>query len=421
MTNYVISGATTPSGKTGTYFVADGVFVEDEPANSLHIDADGLIVLPGLVDMHTHLRQPGREDAETVASGTAAAAKGGFTAVCAMANTTPVTDTPEGIELVAMLGRHEGKAQVVPVGAITKNMEGKVLAEMGLMAQTSAKPRLFSDDGKCVMDALLMRRAFEWVKPFDGVLAQHCQDANLAGPAACCDEGEVSARLGLGGWPWAAESSIIARDAQLAELTGARYHAMHVSTAEALDVVRWAKQRGIQITAEATPHHLFLSSELLAGYDTTYKVNPPLRSSEDIEALRQGVLDGTIDIIATDHAPHAPQDKDHSFTDAKPGMVGLEQALAVIMEVFVNPGLLGWEDVARLMSANPAKIARIEGQGRPIAPGEPANLVLIDPSRRAVVNREESASKSRNNPYHGIELPDPVVMTMWAGRLTYQR
>ncbi len=421
MTDYLICGAKTAEGVTGDFAVSNGVFVDEAPLGAEKIDADGLIILPGLVDMHTHLREPGREDAETVETGTKAAARGGFTAVLAMANTSPVTDTPEEAEFVAMLGRKNGSAEVIPVGSVTKNLEGKELSEMGLMARSAAKTRLFSDDGHCVMDSLLMRRALEWIKPFKGVIAQHCQDSSLAGADACCDEGEVSSKLGLGGWPWVAEASIVARDAMLAELTGSRVHAMHMSTAEAIDVVRWAKKRGAMITAEATPHHLFLDSSLLESYDTRYKVNPPLRSQEDIEALRDAVVDGTIDIIGTDHAPHAPQDKDHSFTDARPGMLGLEQALAVVMEIFINTGRLDWTDVVRLMSRRPAEIAQLEGQGRPIAVGEPANLVLIDPTARAVVDANKSASKSRNNPYHGIDLPDPIVATMWAGRFTYRK
>lgn len=421
MSDYLICGAKTADGKTGDFAISNGMFVESPAAGAQKIDADGLFILPGLVDMHTHLREPGREDAETVETGTMAAAAGGYTAVCAMANTTPVTDSPEKAEFVQMLGKSHGYAQVVPVGAITKDLAGKELAEMGLMAKSDANVRLFSDDGKCVMDSLLMRRALEWVKPFDAVVAQHCQDLDLADAQACCDEGEISSTLGLGGWPAAAESVIVARDALLAEATDSRIHAMHISTAEAIDVVRWAKKRGIKITAEATPHHLLLDSSRLCSYDTTFKVNPPLRSTSDIEALREAVIDGTIDVIATDHAPHAPQDKDHSFTDAKPGMLGLEQALAVMIELFINSGKLDWPDLVKLMSTRPARIAQIDGQGLDIAVGNPANLVLVDPNARAVVNAERSKSKSRNNPYHGLELPDPVVATMWAGRITYQK
>lgn len=417
--NYTITGVTLPCGTRTDLHIADGCIVEDAPTGAEVIDADGLVALPGLVDPHTHLREPGREDAETVASGSRAAARGGYTAVCAMANTEPVTDTAETAEHILELGEQAGLAQVAPIGAITKGLAGKELAELALMHRSRATVSMFSDDGKCVMNAQIMRRAFEWVKPFDGVLAQHAQDANLAGPGACCHESEISGRLGLGGWPPVAEAAIIARDVMLAEATGARLHVCHVSSVEGVDVVRWAKQRGIRVTAEVTPHHLLLGTERVESYDTTFKVNPPLRTSEHREALLEGLCDGTIDMIGTDHAPHAPQDKDHAFIDARPGMLGLEQALSVVMEVALER--LGWEGVADRMSYAPAALAKLEGQGRPVAVGEPANLVLVDPSARAVVDKEQSASISRNNPYDGLELPDPVQLTMWGGKVTYRR
>ena len=420
-TNYVVSGAQLADGTRGDLFISEGLLVDERPSAAETIDADGLIALPGLVDLHTHLREPGREDAETVESGSLAAARGGFTCVHAMANTQPVTDTAENAEHIADLGRAAGHVQVVPIGAITKGLEGKELAELGLMHQSRAAVRVFSDDGKCVMDSALMRRAFEWVKPFDGVLAQHAQDAGLAEPGACCHEGELSGRLGLAGWPPVAESVIIARDVQLAEATGSRLHVCHVTTAEGIDVIRWAKARGINVTAEATPHHLYLSTSEVIGYDTVYKVNPPLRTDEHIEAIQAALADGTIDIVGTDHAPHAPQDKDHAFADAKPGMLGLEQALSVVMETMVSTGRLDWDGVADRMSAAPARIGRTAGQGRPLAVGEPANLVLVDPTRRATVDKNASASLSRNNPYHGRDLPDPVELTMWQGRVTHRR
>lgn len=417
--NHRIIGATLPDGTITDLFVADGVLVAEAPSDAETIDATGLIALPGLVDMHTHLREPGREDAETVESGTLAAARGGFTAVCAMANTQPVTDTAEKAEHILGLGERAGHAQVVPIGAISEGLRGEKLAELALMHRSKARVQMFSDDGVCLMDAQLMRRALEWVKPFDGLIAQHAQDARLAGPAACCHESEISGRLGLGGWPPVAEAVIIARDVMLAEATGSRVHICHISTAEGVDVVRWAKQRGIRVTAEVTPHHLLLGTELLESYDTTFKVNPPLRTAEHREAIREALIDGTIDVVGTDHAPHAPQDKDHAFVDARPGMLGLEQALAVIMEVAGNE--LGWEGIADRMSIAPARIAGISGQGRPLAVGEPAHLVLVDPARRAVVDRQRSASRSRNNPYDGLELPDPVELTMYRGRITYRR
>ncbi len=423
MNQLLVTGAATAEGVRGDLFITHGVFADPREAGPgvERIDADGLIALPGLVDLHTHLREPGREDAETVATGTLAAARGGFTCVHAMANTDPVTDTAEAAEHVAALGDREGHCQVVPVGAVTKNLAGQELAELGLMAMSRARVRVFSDDGRCVDDSLLMRRALTYVKPFDGVIAQHSQDPRLAGPGACCHESELSGRLGLPGWPAQAESVVIARDVQLAELAGSRLHVCHVSTAEGVDVIRWAKRRGIRVTAEATPHHLLLDTSCVEGFDTTFKVNPPLRTGEHLEAIREALADGTIDTVGTDHAPHARQDKDHPFDVALPGMLGLEQALAVVMEVMVNTGRMDWPTLVARMSSTPAAIGRVAGQGRPVAVGEPANLVLVDPAARAVVDRDASASRSRNNPYHGRDLPDPVVATLWAGRVTYRR
>lgn len=421
MSATTLRGVQLPDGTRTDLHLAGGVIVDEEPSGAEVIDCDGLLALPGLVDPHTHLREPGREDAETVLSGSEAAARGGFTAVCAMANTQPVTDTAEKAEHVHDLGLKANLVDVVVIGAISKGLKGEELSEMGLMHRSRARVTMFSDDGMCLMNPQLMRRALEWVKPFDGVIAQHSQDSFLAGPGACCHEGELSGRLGLGGWPPVAESSIIARDAMLAEATGSRLHVCHITTAEGVEVVRWAKQRGIRVTAEVTPHHLLLGTEELAGYDTVYKVNPPLRTPEHIEALRAGLADGTIDVVGTDHAPHAPQDKDHAFVDAKPGMLGLEQALSVIIETMVTPGRLTWEQVADRMSHAPAKVASLTGQGRPLAVGEPANLVLFDPERMATVDKAQSRSLSRNNPYHGRTLPDPVEATFLRGRQTYRR
>ena len=307
------------------------------------------------------------------------------------------------------------------MGSVTKNLAGEQLSEMGLMNRSAAAVRMFSDDGRCVMDPLMMRRALTYAKTFDAAVAQHAQDSRLAGPGACCHESEISGRLGLPAWPAQAESTIIARDVQLAELSGGRLHVCHVSTAEGVEVIRWAKARGISVTAEVTPHHLYLGTREVEGYDTVYKVNPPLRTDEHIEAVREALADGTIDMVGTDHAPHARQDKDHPFDIALPGMLGLEQALAVVLEVMVSTGRLDWAALVDRMSSAPAALIRSGTQGRPLAMGEPANLVLVDPSGRAVIDREASASKSRNNPYHGRELPDPVVATVWAGRVTYRR
>ncbi len=427
MSGLLVTGASVLGEGTTDLYVVDGRFADpssadrDTSGDIERVDAVGLIVLPGLVDLHTHLREPGREDAETVETGTLAAARGGYTAVLAMANTTPVTDTGEAAEHLLELGRRHGHCQVVPIGAVSKGLAGSELAELGLMTRGAARVRVFSDDGSCVTDARLMRRALEYVRAFDGCIAQHAQDPALAGPDACCHEGEISGRLGLPGWPSAAEATIVARDVALAELTGSRVHVCHVSTAETVDVLRWAKARGIDVTAEVTPHHLLLTTDEVTSYDPTYKVNPPLRPSEHVDAVRAALADGTIDAVATDHAPHARHDKEHAFVDARPGMLGLETALAVVIETMVTPGRLSWSRVADVMSFAPARIARLEEQGRPTAIGEPANFVLVDPTARAVVDRDRSASLSRNNPWHGRDLPDPVVATYWNGRPTYRR
>lgn len=422
MRDLLITGAALADGTTGDVGVRDGVFVAaGDVRDPERIDADGLLVLPGLVDPHTHLREPGREETETVATGTAAAARGGFTAVHAMANLDPVTDTAEAAEYLAALAARTVSAEVVVVGSVTKGLGGEQLSEMGLMHASAAGVRMFSDDGRCVMDPLVMRRALTYAKTFDAVIAQHAQDTRLAGAGACCHESEISGRLGLPGWPAQAESTIIARDVELAELSGGRLHVCHVSTAEGVEVIRWAKRRGIAVTAEVTPHHLYLGTREVEGYDTTFKVNPPLRTDEHIEAVREALADGTIDMVGTDHAPHAREDKDHPFDIALPGMIGLEQALGVVVETMVDTGRLDWPTLVERMSFAPARLTRSATQGRPIAAGEPANLVLVDASARSVVDRDASASKSRNNPYHGRDLPDPVVATVWAGRVTHRR
>jgi len=379
------------------------------------VDADGLIALPGFVDLHTHLREPGREDAETIATGSAAAAAGGFTAVLAMANTTPVTDTAEAAEHIFDLGRKSGLVDVQPVGAVTAGLAGMELAELGLMARSRARVRVFSDDGRCVADARVMRRALEYVKPFGGVITQHSQDPDLAGAQACCHEGELSGRLGLPGWPGVAEEVIVARDVLLARHTGSRVHVAHVSTAGSVEVIRWAKAQGIAVTAEVTPHHLLLTTELLRGYDPVYKVNPPLRPAEDVEAVTAALADGTIDAVATDHAPHARHDKEHAFIDAAFGMLGLEVALAVLTERLVRPGRLDWAGVARVMSQAPARIAGLGDHGGLLAEGEPANLTLVDPDAQVVVDAAASQSLSRNNPWHGRTLHGAVHSTYLRG------
>ena len=388
----------------------------DAPAATV-VPGRGRILLPGLVDLHTHLREPGREDAETVATGSRAAALGGFTAVHAMANTDPVADTAGVVEQVFHLGQQTGLVDVFPVGAVTVGLAGERLAELGAMAESAAAVRVFSDDGRCVSDAVLMRRALEYVKAFDGVIAQHAQEPRLT-EGSQMNEGLLSGQLGLRGWPAVAEEAIIARDVLLAEHVGSRLHVCHLSTAGSVEIVRWAKSRGIDVTAEATPHHLLLTEDLAATYDPVFKVNPPLRSAADVEAVRAGLADGTIDIVGTDHAPHPTEDKDCEWAAAAFGMLGLEQALAVVIETMVRPGRLDWAGVADRMSAAPARIGRRTGHGTPIEVGQPANLVLVDPDARRVVDPAASASKSRNNPYAGRELPAPVVATFLRGRPT---
>lgn len=422
---YLIQGADVVGEGRADILLRDGVIVEvgsiTAPPEATVVDADGLVALPGLVDLHTHLREPGREDAETIRTGSAAAAAGGFTAVLAMANTSPVTDTAEAAERVFDLGRTVGTVDVQPVGAVTKALAGEELAELGLMARSRARVRVFSDDGRCVHDARVMRRALEYVKAFGGVVSQHAQDPQLANGQACCHEGEISGRLGLPGWPSVAEEVIVARDVMLARHTGSRVHIAHVSTAGSVELVRWAKAQGIEVSAEVTPHHLLLTTDLLAGYDPTFKVNPPLRPEEDVLALRDGLADGTIDAVATDHAPHARHDKEHAFAEAAFGMLGLEQALSVVATVMVEPGRMSWEDVARVMSHRPAEIAGLELHGQPLIEGEPATLTLVDPSATYVVNRDESQSLSRNNPWHGRELIGQVQGTFLRGRRTFGR
>ncbi|NJP44108.1 dihydroorotase [Actinacidiphila epipremni] len=389
----------------------------EAPRGATVIEAAGHVLLPGLVDLHTHLREPGREDSETVLTGTRAAAAGGYTAVHAMANTFPVADTAGVVEQVWRLGKESGYCDVQPVGAVTVGLEGKQLAELGAMADSAAQVRVFSDDGKCVDDAVIMRRALEYVKAFDGVVAQHAQEPRLT-EGAQMNEGAVSGELGLTGWPAVAEESIIARDVLLAAHVGSRVHICHLSTAGSVEIVRWAKSKGWAVTAEVTPHHLLLTDELVRSYDPVYKVNPPLRTEADVLALREALADGTIDCVATDHAPHPHEDKDCEWAAAAMGMVGLETALSVVQHTMVDTGLLDWTGVADRMSARPAAIGRLAGHGRPVAPGEPANLVLLDPAYRGTVNPAGFASRSRNTPYAGRELPGRVVATFLRGRAT---
>ncbi|MEZ5094245.1 dihydroorotase [Nocardioides sp.] len=421
MTQYLIQNARVLGGEPTDLLLRDGVIEavgSGLTAGSAEVwDAEGLVALPGLVDLHTHLREPGREDAETVESGTRAAALGGFTAVHAMANTDPVADTAGVVEQVWRLGREAGHCDVYPVGAVTVGLAGERLAELGAMADSAARVRVFSDDGKCVSDPLLMRRALEYVKAFDGVVAQHAQEPRLT-EGAQMNEGELSGKLGLAGWPAVAEEAIIARDVLLAAHVGSRLHVCHVSTSGSVEIVRQAKANGWDVTAEACPHHLLLTDDLAATYDPIYKVNPPLRSARDAEALRAGLADGTIDIVATDHAPHPLEDKDCEWAAAAFGMLGLETALSIVQQTMVEPGLLDWAGVAERMSYAPARIGRVADHGQPLEKGAPANVVLYDPTVRRVVEASELASLSRNTPYAGMELPGRVMATFLRGRPT---
>jgi dihydroorotase len=423
MTTWHIAGVQPLGGEPVDIVISEGIIsaiapVGSTPAtHSTVIHAQGLIALPGLVDLHTHLREPGREDAETVESGCRAAARGGFTAVHAMANTDPVADSAGVVEQVWRLGQAAGLCDVHPVGAVTVGLQGERLAEIGAMAESAARVRIFSDDGHCVNDALLMRRALEYTKAFDGVVAQHAQEKRLT-EGAQMHEGVVSARLGLAGWPAVAEEAIIARDVLLAEHVDARLHVCHVSTAGSVEIIRHAKARGVKVTAEVTPHHLMLTDDSVETYDPVYKVNPPLRTAHDVGALRAALADGTIDAVATDHAPHPSESKDCEWAAASMGMLGLETALSVVIETMVNTGLMGWADVADRMSIRPARIGGLHAQGRPLAVGEPANVVLVDAGASWVVDPAAMASRSRNTPFRALTLPGRVVATIYRGQPT---
>ena len=414
----MVKGAAILGGKRADIAMSGGFFVDPSELAGKRkarvVDATGLVALPGLVDLHTHLRQPGGEQAETILSGSRAAALGGFTAVHAMANTNPVSDTPELVTQVWQWGVAAGYVDVRPVGAVTQGLAGERLAPLGSMARSRPQVRVFSDDGKCVHDSALMKRALEQARSLDAVIAQHAQDPRLT-EGAQMNDGPLAASLGLEGWPAVAEESIIARDVLLAESVGARLHVCHLSTAGSVEVVRWAKARGISVTAEVTPHHLLLTEERVVSFDPLFKVNPPLRREEDTLALREAVASGVIDIVATDHAPHPSESKDCSFPEGAFGMVGLESALAVVLTTLVEPGLVTFQDVARIMSVAPASIGRVAGYEKPLGLGSPAHLTLVDPTALA---REPHGSLSRNNPYRGEELKGRVVHTFYAGTQT---
>lgn len=419
----LISAGSIIGDKRADILIKDGVIVDIaegiSAGDATVIDASDCVVLPGFVDLHTHLREPGRENAETIATGSLAAARGGYVAVSAMANTLPVADTAAIVEQVASIGKSVGLVDVFPIGAVTKGLEGHELADLGSMATSKAQVRIFSDDGNCVSDSLLMRRALEYVKQFGGVIAQHAQDPRLT-EGAQMNEGVIASTLGLKGWPAVAEESIIARDILLANMVNSRLHICHVTTRGGVEIIRWAKSQGMKVTAEVTPHHLLLTDELAESYDPIYKVNPPLRTQSDVEALREGLVDGTIDIIGTDHAPHPVESKECEWQNAAFGMVGLETAFPILYSTLIKSGRISWKRAAEVMSTTPAAIAGYANHGRPIAVGEPANLAVINPTGTLVVDRAQLASKSKNTPFHGMEFEGTVVATVFNGHLTHK-
>jgi len=420
---YLLKGLTLPDGSKSEIEIRNGkIFAVakkiEREKDVVEVDLTGSVVLPGLVDLHTHLREPGKEDAETILSGTMAAAKGGFVAVSAMANTSPVADTAGVVEQVYALGQSAGFADVFPIGAVTQGLLGESLSEIGAMADSRARVRIFSDDGNCVFDPLVMRRALEYVKKFDGVIAQHAQEPRLT-HGAQMNEGEISSRLGLKGWPAVAEEAIIARDILIADHVKSRLHICHLTTAGGVEIIRWAKARGMDVTAEVTPHHLLLTDESALSYDPIFKVNPPLRTQRDVEALREGLADGTIDIVATDHAPHPAEAKECEWQEAAFGMLGLESALAIVNQTMVATGLMSWEAVADRMSHAPARIGRYRDHGQKIAVGSIANLSMINPTQILRVDRDRVASRSRNTPFHGMDLQGVITATFYRGLPTY--
>jgi len=423
MSKYLLKEIALPNGTITDLLISDQrIELIQEKISSPDaeiINGKGCVVLPGLVDLHTHLREPGKEDSETVLSGSMAAAKGGYVAVSAMANTSPVADTAGVVEQVYRLGQEAGLVDVFPIGAVTQGLEGVALSEMGAMADSKAHVRVFSDDGNCVFDPLVMRRALEYVKQFDGVIAQHAQEPRLTSGSQM-NEGEISSRLGLKGWPAVAEEAIIARDVLLAEHVQSKLHICHLTTAGGVEIIRWAKARGINVTAEVTPHHLLLTDESATTYDPVFKVNPPLRTQADVLALREALADGTIDIVATDHAPHPVEAKECEWQEAAFGMLGLETALAIVNKTMVETGLMNWESVADRMSIAPARIGGYADHGQQISAGAYANLTVINPTVVSRVDRDLVASRSRNTPFHGIELPGVVIATFFKGKPTYR-
>jgi dihydroorotase len=422
MTDLFIRNARPYGEDAVDLLVRDGVATEmgsglRAPDGVEVLDAGGHVLLPGFVDLHTHLREPGGEESEDITSGSAAAARGGFTAVFAMANTDPVADTAVVVEHVRRRGEEVGLVDVHPVGAVTVGLEGVKMAELGTMARSRAQVRMFSDDGHCVQDPVMMRRALEYASALGVVIAQHAEDHRLTAGAQA-HEGVVASRLGLAGWPATAEETIVARDCALAREAGAALHVCHVSSARTVDVLRAAKAQGVRVSAEVTPHHLLLTDAALSSYDPVNKVNPPLRTGEDTKAMRAALAEGVIDVVATDHAPHAAQYKDTEWAAARPGMLGLETALSVVVHTMVEPGLLDWRGVARVLSERPAEIGGLPDHGRPIAVGEPATFALVDPDGVWTVRGAALASRASNPPYEGMRLPATVAATVLRGRIT---
>jgi dihydroorotase len=387
------------------------------PASAETFDASGLVAAPGFVDMHVHLREPGQEHKETIASGAAAAVAGGFASAACMANTDPVNDNQNVTRFIRKRAEETGLANVFPIGAISKGLKGEELAEMGDMAEEGIVA--VSDDGVPLADAELMRRALEYAKIFDFPVINHAEDPALVA-GGTVNEGTVSARMGLRGRPAAAEATMVARDIALAELTGGRLHVPHLSTRAALGMVREAKRKGLRVTCEVSPHHLLLSDEACLSFDTSTRVNPPLRSKDDIEALREGLADGSIDAVASDHAPHHWDEKDCEFPLAPPGMVGLETAVALMLDRFIHAKLMDWKRLVELMSLSPCRILNLKTRGH-LSPGAEGDMTLLDPEARITVTPENFQSRARNTPFGGWNLCGSPAATIVAGRLVWKR